>query len=112
MTVPSPTGALLPLGPVPGRRQASSAAVGERAAQRKEAHWIGFPQSDARRPASVGREPAFSAAIACEPDRRGRMSLSYRGPRLTVLSSSPLPSSIPPASDGSSKAADALTPTA
>ena len=30
--VPSPTGAYLPLGPVPGRRQASSAAVVEEAA--------------------------------------------------------------------------------
>lgn len=33
MTAPSPTGALLPLGPVPGRRQASSAAVSEGAAK-------------------------------------------------------------------------------
>ncbi len=77
-------------------------------AQRKEAHWIGFPQSDARRPVSVGRESAFSAPIACEPDRRGRMSLSTCGPLTTAPSSSSLPSSIPPASDGeNAKATDA-----
>lgn len=110
MIVPSPTGAYLPLGPVPGRRQASSAAVGKGTAQRKEAHWIGFPQSDARRPVSVGRESASSAPIACEPDRRGRMSLPH--PQV-AQGSSLLPSSIPPASDGeNAKAASAETPTA
>ena len=111
MTVPSPTGAYLPLGPVPGRRQASSAAVSEGAAQRKEAHWIGYPQSDARRPVSVGRESASAQLSPASRAQRSEESTAWPAPCSPQL----LPTSlcVQPASDGENEeAASAETPTA
>ena len=77
MTVPSPTGAYLPLGPVPGRRQASRAAVSEGAAalpagtQAKGGALDRVLSADARpdgrlygrRPVSVGRGSASAPCL-------------------------------------------------
>ncbi len=113
MTVPSPTADTLPMGsPLSLDAAQSRSAVSEGAAA-KGGTLNRFPQSGQTEAGKRGARVGLQRAIACEPDRRGWMSWPCYGPLATAPSSSSLPSSIQPASDGKNvKAADAKTPTA